>query len=127
MGVKQCTRIIFRASLRRFDTEKRLVTPLAREPQAGPLSPTMPRDVNRIASEPANEAVAASPSRHFFASSRCIRPITGPRGNCLGDIVSLSLPPSLLMPRYLPKSIVCFREGYDRQRFLRDLIAGITV
>ena len=31
------------------------------------------------------------------------------------------------MSRYLPKSIVCFREGYDRQRFLRDLIAGVTV
>ncbi|HEY2148110.1 MAG TPA: SulP family inorganic anion transporter, partial [Pirellulales bacterium] len=31
------------------------------------------------------------------------------------------------MPRYLPKSVVCFREGYDRQRFLRDLMAGVTV
>ena len=31
------------------------------------------------------------------------------------------------MPRYLPKSIVCFREGYDGQKFVRDLVAGITV
>jgi sulfate permease, SulP family len=31
------------------------------------------------------------------------------------------------MHRYLPKSIVCFREGYDRQRFVRDLAAGVTV
>ncbi|HEV3415294.1 MAG TPA: sulfate permease [Pirellulales bacterium] len=31
------------------------------------------------------------------------------------------------MSRYLPKSIVCFREGYSRDRFLRDLIAGLTV
>jgi sulfate permease, SulP family len=31
------------------------------------------------------------------------------------------------MPRFLPKSIVCFREGYTRQALLRDVIAGITV
>ena len=31
------------------------------------------------------------------------------------------------MPRYLPKSIVCFREGYNGQKFVRDLVAGITV
>ncbi len=31
------------------------------------------------------------------------------------------------MPRYLPKSIVCFRQGYSRQSFLNDLFAGITV
>jgi len=29
--------------------------------------------------------------------------------------------------RYLPKSIVCLREGYNWQTFLRDLIAGVTV
>ncbi len=31
------------------------------------------------------------------------------------------------MSRYLPKSLVCFREGYDRHKFTRDLIAGLTV
>ena len=31
------------------------------------------------------------------------------------------------MPRFLPKSIVCFREGYTRERLLHDLIAGVTV
>jgi SulP family sulfate permease len=31
------------------------------------------------------------------------------------------------MPRYLPKSVVCFREGYNRKKFANDLIAGITV
>lgn len=31
------------------------------------------------------------------------------------------------MPRYLPKIFVCFREGYSWQKFLNDLIAGITV
>ncbi len=31
------------------------------------------------------------------------------------------------MPRYLPKSIVCLREGYTRQSLLRDIFAGITV
>jgi SulP family sulfate permease len=28
---------------------------------------------------------------------------------------------------FVPKSIVCFREGYDRARFLRDLTAGVVV
>jgi len=31
------------------------------------------------------------------------------------------------MHRFLPKSIVCFREGYDRSTFTHDLLAGITV
>jgi len=31
------------------------------------------------------------------------------------------------MPRFLPKSIVCLREGYTRQALLADVIAGITV
>ena len=31
------------------------------------------------------------------------------------------------MSRYLPKSVVCFREGYTKKLFLHDLIAGITV
>jgi sulfate permease, SulP family len=31
------------------------------------------------------------------------------------------------MPRFLPKSIVCLREGYSRQAVLADIIAGITV
>jgi len=31
------------------------------------------------------------------------------------------------MSRYLPKLVVCFREGYTRQKFLSDLVAGITV
>lgn len=31
------------------------------------------------------------------------------------------------MPRYLPKSIVCFREGYDWRKFTGDLLAGVTV
>ncbi len=31
------------------------------------------------------------------------------------------------MPRYLPKSIVCLRSGYDRATFVRDLLAGLTV
>src|ERR1700751_4936840 len=31
------------------------------------------------------------------------------------------------MSRYLPKSIVCLREGYGGQQFARDLVAGITV
>ena len=31
------------------------------------------------------------------------------------------------MPRYLPKSVVCFREGYTRQSLLGDLFAGLTV
>ena len=31
------------------------------------------------------------------------------------------------MARYLPKSIVCFREGYDRRTVLADILAGITV
>src|SRR3954465_2052772 len=28
---------------------------------------------------------------------------------------------------FVPKSIVCLREGYTRERLLRDLIAGIVV
>jgi SulP family sulfate permease len=31
------------------------------------------------------------------------------------------------MPRYLPKSIVCLREGYTRRGLLADIMAGITV
>ena len=31
------------------------------------------------------------------------------------------------MSRYLPKSIVCLREGYTLQKFSHDLVAGITV
>ena len=31
------------------------------------------------------------------------------------------------MPRYLPKSIVCLREGYSAHGLLSDVIAGITV
>ncbi|MCE9552064.1 MAG: sulfate permease [Planctomycetes bacterium] len=31
------------------------------------------------------------------------------------------------MPRYLPKSIVCFREGYTARSALSDVLAGITV
>jgi sulfate permease, SulP family len=31
------------------------------------------------------------------------------------------------MPKYLPKSIVCLREGYTRQALLVDVVAGITV
>ena len=31
------------------------------------------------------------------------------------------------MPRFLPKSIVCLREGYTRQELFADVIAGITV
>src|SRR5690606_2218761 len=29
--------------------------------------------------------------------------------------------------RFLPKSIVCLKEGYTRQRLLADIIAGVTV
>src|SRR5207248_6740426 len=28
---------------------------------------------------------------------------------------------------YIPKSIVCLREGYGKQFFFRDLLAGLTV
>src|SRR6185503_20706974 len=28
---------------------------------------------------------------------------------------------------FIPKSIVCLREGYGRQFFLNDLLAGVTV
>lgn len=28
---------------------------------------------------------------------------------------------------FIPKSIICFREGYNRQQFLHDLFAGISV
>ena len=31
------------------------------------------------------------------------------------------------MPRYLPKSIVCFREGYTLRGVLADVLAGLTV
>src|SRR5262245_38926216 len=31
------------------------------------------------------------------------------------------------MPRYLPKSIVCLREGYDKKKVTRDVIAWVTV
>ena len=31
------------------------------------------------------------------------------------------------MSRYLPQSIICLREGYTRERIVRDLIAGVTV
>ncbi|MFZ5831732.1 MAG: SulP family inorganic anion transporter [Planctomycetota bacterium] len=31
------------------------------------------------------------------------------------------------MPRYLPKSVVCFRSGLDRRTFLHDCLAGLTV
>jgi SulP family sulfate permease len=31
------------------------------------------------------------------------------------------------MPRYLPKSVVCLREGLTRQQLLGDIFAGITV
>ena len=30
------------------------------------------------------------------------------------------------MPRFLPKSIVCLREGYTRRGLLADLMAGVT-
>ena len=28
---------------------------------------------------------------------------------------------------FIPKAIVCFREGYTRERLFRDLIAGVVV
>src|SRR5687767_6498175 len=28
---------------------------------------------------------------------------------------------------FIPKSVICFREGYSRQIFLADLLAGVTV
>src|SRR5205807_6269926 len=28
---------------------------------------------------------------------------------------------------FVPKSVVCFREGYTRERLMRDLIAGVVV
>jgi SulP family sulfate permease len=31
------------------------------------------------------------------------------------------------MSRFLPKSIVCLREGYRRRRFGTDVISGVTV
>ncbi|MBI1827200.1 MAG: sulfate permease [Planctomycetes bacterium] len=31
------------------------------------------------------------------------------------------------MPRFLPKSLVCLREGYDTHKFAGDLLAGLTV
>lgn len=31
------------------------------------------------------------------------------------------------MSRYIPKLVVCLREGYTSRRFLHDLIAGVTV
>lgn len=31
------------------------------------------------------------------------------------------------MPRFLPKSVVCVREGYTRRRLASDVIAGVTV
>jgi sulfate permease, SulP family len=31
------------------------------------------------------------------------------------------------MPRYMPKSLVCWREGYTRQTLVNDILAGITV
>src|SRR5688572_12945556 len=31
------------------------------------------------------------------------------------------------MHRLLPKSVICFREGYDRRTFFADVGAGITV
>ena len=37
------------------------------------------------------------------------------------------LAPETPMPRYLPKSIVCLREGYDRRKLLGDVVAGLTV
>src|SRR5437660_3292928 len=48
-------------------------------------------------------------------------------GIAQGDAVSTHLPLRSSMHRYLPKSIVCFREGYDRHRFARVLVAGVTV
>src|SRR6185369_8539336 len=30
-------------------------------------------------------------------------------------------------PMFVPKSIVCLREGYTREQLLRDLISGIVV
>src|SRR5216110_585386 len=39
--------------------------------------------------------------------------------------------PSHLAPQcrrlFVPKSIVCLREGYTREKLLRDLIAGVVV
>lgn len=31
------------------------------------------------------------------------------------------------MPRFLPKSVVCFREGYSKPRVTADVVAGLTV
>lgn len=31
------------------------------------------------------------------------------------------------MPRFLPKSVVCLREGYTKPRFTADVVAGLTV
>ncbi len=31
------------------------------------------------------------------------------------------------MPRFLPKSVVCYREGYTKPRVTADLVAGVTV
>src|SRR5881227_3737849 len=35
--------------------------------------------------------------------------------------------PNSLAQIFTPKTLVCLREGYGRQRFLQDLIAGVTV
>ena len=36
-------------------------------------------------------------------------------------------PLALFLQAFTPKSIVCLREGYGRQYFMNDLIAGLTV
>jgi SulP family sulfate permease len=41
--------------------------------------------------------------------------------------MSLVMHPASTLDAYTPKSIVCLREGYGKQFFLSDLLAGLTV
>ena len=31
------------------------------------------------------------------------------------------------MSRFVPKLVVCLKEGYDAKKFVHDLLAGLTV
>lgn len=35
--------------------------------------------------------------------------------------------PAFTLPDWLPRSILVMSQGYDRQKFVRDAIAGVTV
>src|SRR5690349_18570527 len=49
------------------------------------------------------------------------------RANSRDDPLVGQLRSRIRVALFVPKSIVCLKEGYTRERLLRDLIAGVVV